>query len=363
MVPFVNGGAGSAPDGKYSIVGLAGGRYAVVFAPCFGQPYALTWYKGSTGSASAKPVPVSDGHVTGGIDARMSAGRAVAGTVRSAASGSPVKSVCIVAVDSGGLAVRFALTGRKGRYFFGHLASGRYTLELFPCGSGATRLANVTKPDVRVGGAPVTAASVTLPLAGSVSGTVRGGSQAAPVAGICVEATPKTGRGAPGLAISDGHGSYQMTALAAGSYTILFTSTCITSLGGFEPQWFSGQQSEAQATPVGVGAGSTHGNVSASLTADGGITGTVQVAGQPTAGVCAIAYPVSGHHGPAVAETGPDGSYEMDGLAPGSYSVEFTAGCGASSYATQWYSGAASKSAATPVTVTAGSVTQAIDAS
>jgi Carboxypeptidase regulatory-like domain len=362
MLPFLNGGEGSASDGSYRIVGLAGGRYAVVFGPCQGQPYALTWYKGAGSSASAKPVPVADGHVTGGIDAKMSAGKAVAGTVRSGTSGAPVKAVCVVALDSGGLAVAFAITGTKGRYAFGHLASGRYALEFFPCGSRASTLANVTKPGVRVGAAPVTTASVTLPLAGAVTGTVNGGGPTTPVAGICVEATPKTGRGAPGLAVSDGHGSYQMPGLAAGTYTIQFTSTCLTSLGGFEPQWFDGQASEAQATPVGVSAGSTHGGVSATLTADGGITGTVQVSGQPAAGVCAIAYPSTGNQRPAVAETGAGGSYEIDGLAPGSYDVEFAAGCGASGYVTQWYNGAASKAAATPVTVIAGVVTQAIDA-
>jgi hypothetical protein len=362
MVSLVSGGSGSAPDGSYRIVGLAGGRYAVGFAPCLGQPYALTWYKGSGSSASAKPVPVTDGRVTRGIDARMSVGSTVAGTVRSGASGAPVKAVCVVALDSGGMAVGLAATGSKGRYALGHLASGRYAIEFFPCGSRASALANVTKPDVRVGGQSVTAASVTLPLAGAASGTVSGGATATPAAGVCVEATPKTGRGAPGLAVSDGHGSYRMTGLAAGTYTIQFTSTCLESLGGFEPQWFDGQQSEAQATPVGVSAGGTHAGVSATLTADGAITGTVQVSGQPAAGVCAIAYPASGNLRPAVAETGSGGGYEIDGLAPGSYDVEFAAGCGASSYVTQWYDGAASRSAATSVTVTAGSVTQAIDA-
>jgi hypothetical protein len=63
-----------------------------------------------------------------------------------------------------------------------------------------------------------------------------------------------------------------------------------------------------------------------------------------------------------VAETGADGSYQIGGLAPASYVVEFTSGCGVASYATQWYNAAPARSSATPVPVTAGSVTQAIDA-
>ncbi len=153
-----------------------------------------------------------------------------------------------------------------------------------------------------------------------------------------------------------------MTGLAAGTYTVLFAPDCPASLGGFQPQWFDGQQSEAQATPVGVGPAGTHAGVGATLAADGGITGTVQVSDSPASGVCVIAYPASGTRRPAVAETSADGSYGISDLPPGGYDVEFTAGCGASSYMTQWYNGAASKGAATPVVVTSGSVTQAIDA-
>ncbi|MDR2985702.1 MAG: carboxypeptidase regulatory-like domain-containing protein, partial [Nocardiopsaceae bacterium] len=358
---LVNGGSGSARDGSYKIRGLATGKYAVGFVPCSGQPYALTWYQGATSSASAKPVSVTNGHVTARINARMSGGQTVAGTVRSAPSGTPVKSVCVVAVDSGGLAVDLGVTGSKGRFFFGHVASGRYTLLFFACGSAATSLANVSK-QVQVGGSPVMGAGVTLPSAGAVSGTVSGGSTAAPAAGVCVEATPKTGRGAPGLAVTDANGQYRMTGLAAGTYTILFAPDCAAGLGGFGQQWFKGQQSAALATPVGVAAGSTHGGVDATLTADGGITGTVQVSGSPESGVCVIAYPATGTQRPALAETAANGSYRISSLAAGSYDVEFKAGCGASTYTTQWYDGAAGRDAATPVTVTAGSVTQGIDA-
>jgi len=359
-VLLVAGGAGSAKDGSYQIRGLATGKYSVVFAPCLGQPYALTWYKGATSSASARPVSVTDGHVTGGINATMSAGRTVAGTVRSGVSGAVIRSVCVVAVDSGGVAIEFGVTGSKGRFAFGHLASGRYKLEYFPCSAAATNLANVTKV-VQVAGSAVTA-SVTLPLAGAVSGTVSGGAPAAPVAGVCVEATPKTGRGAPGLAVTDGQGQYAMTGLAAGSYTILFAPDCAAGLGGFRPQWFNGQQSEAQATPVGVGPGGTHAGVDATLTADGGMAGTVQASGSPVSGVCVIAYPVTGTQRPALAETTAKGQFAISDLPPGSYDVEFKAGCGASTYTTQWYDGASSRGAATPVVVTAGTVTQAIDA-
>src|SRR5262249_1642550 len=153
-----------------------------------------------------------------------------------------------------------------------------YTFEFFPCGAATTTLANVSKV-IQVAGSPVTGAGVTLPLAGAISGTASGGTAAAPAAGVCVEATPKTGRGPPGLAVTDGQGHYVMPGLAAGSYTVLFAPDCAAGLGGFQQQWFNGQQSAALATPVSVAAGGTHGGIDATLTADGGMTGTVRASG------------------------------------------------------------------------------------
>jgi hypothetical protein len=191
-------------------------------------------------------------------------------------------------------------------------------------------------------------------VSGSLAGTVLGGSPAAPEPGICVEAMPKSGRGMAGLAVSGSGGRYRMGGLAPGKYLVTFTSLCPAGSGGFVPEGFSG--------PVQVSSGSTHGDVGATLAADGGIAGNVQVSGSPVAGVCVLAYPAAGTRAPAVAETGADGSYQIGGLAPASYVVEFTSGCGAASYATQWYNGAPSRNSATPVPVTTGSVSGAIDA-
>jgi acetate---CoA ligase (ADP-forming) len=80
------------------------------------------------------------------------------------------------------------------------------------------------------------------------------------------------------------------------------------------------------------------------------------------AGVCAGAYAGTATIPAAIAITGSDGRYQIGSLPAGRYSVEFTKGCGVTSYATQWYSGAASRSAATPVAVAPGSIASGIDA-
>ena len=247
------------------------------------------------------------------------------------------------------------LPEKNGAYSLRHLAAGRYSVDVFPCGLRASTLANVIRSGVAVPrNGPITGVNVTLPVSGSLAGTVLGGSPAAPEPGICVEAMPKSGRGMAGLAVSGSGGRYRMRGLAPGRYLVTFTSLCPAGSGGFVPKGFSG--------PVQVSSGSTHGGVGATLAADGGIAGTVQVSGAPVAGVCVLAYPAAGTRAPMVAETGADGSYQIGGLAPASYVVEFTSGCGAASYATQWYNGAPSRNSATPVPVTVGSTTTAIDA-
>ena len=348
------GSSRSARNGGYRITGLATGTYAIEYTAC-DTGRTLSWYAGSGSSATVRPVAVTDGHTTGGINQKLVAEQAASGTVRSGVSGSPVRSACVAAVDSGGFTAAVTFTGRKGGYLLSNLAVGRYSLDIFPCGLRASTLANVIRSGVIVTRSrPVTGVNVRLPLAGSLAGTVLGGSPAAPKPGICVEAMPTSGRGMAGVAITGPGGRYRMDGLAQGRYQVTFTSLCLGGTGGFVTQRFS--------DPVQVSSGRIHGGVGATLAADGGIAGTVQVSGTHLAGVCVIAYPAAGQQAPAVAETGADGSYQIGGLAPASYVVEFTSGCGAASYATQWYNGAASRGTATPVAVTAGSLTQAINA-
>ena len=89
------------------------------------------------------------------------------------------------------------------------------------------------------------------------------------------------------------------------------------------------------------------------------IAGTVTGPGGPVAGVLVNAM-VPGQPGGGGAETGPGGTYQIVGLAAGSYVVEFQGG--SLGLATQYYDGAASWDDATPVPVTAGADRPNIDA-
>ncbi|HUD38706.1 MAG TPA: carboxypeptidase-like regulatory domain-containing protein [Streptosporangiaceae bacterium] len=348
-------GSGSNRHGSYQFTGLAGGTYAVQYSPCGSAPYATSWYGGNGDQSSARAVSVKDSEVTASVDQRLTAGEEITGRV-TAAGGATFKSVCLTLLDSSGNLVTSTSTSASGRYSIRLVAPGSYQLQAGPCDSST--LATVSK-GVTVGrSGPATGTNLPLPLAGVIAGQVSGspadgdaGTIALP--GICVTATPVSGSGAPGFAFSAGSGRYKLTGLAPGKYQVTFSSQC-----PYGPPMYA---SLTLASPVTVTSSATA-TASGTQLADGEISGTVTVQGAPAVGVCVLAYPASGGGGPTLAETGKAGGYQVAGLPAGGYAVEFTKGCGAASYQTQWYDGASSRAGATTVTVTYGLLTHGIDA-
>jgi hypothetical protein len=87
------------------------------------------------------------------------------------------------------------------------------------------------------------------------------------------------------------------------------------------------------------------------------ISGTVTaVGGSDLAGVCAEAF-LNGTGIAASATTAANGTYTISGLAPGSYGVFFSPGCGAGDVATQWYNNTSSGTQSAPGTLVAVTTT------
>jgi hypothetical protein len=351
--------------GVYRITGLAAGRYAVEFVPCTGQPYAEQWYRRQSSESAATPVPVRTGRLTRGINAAMTSGGTLTGRIVSARTGRPAGPICALVTGQAGRIVAGSGTTRTGRYRIIDVPPGRWSLEATPC-LGPSPLAGITDHGVRVReGATHAVATMRLPQAGRLAGTVLAstmvGGTATAQPGICVEATPIGGDGQPSTGVTGPEGRYTLGSLAPGRYRVLFTSECLFGTAALAPQWFGGQPSAARATPVRVRAGQATLGIGARLAAVGGIAGTVSTGGRSVSGVCVGAF-ARGRPAPtALAITAADGRYELGGLAAGRYQVEFTAGCGDARYPTRWYQDATSRSGARPVMVTAGSVTTSID--
>ena len=109
--------------------------------------------------------------------------------------------------------------------------------------------------------------------------------------------------------------------------------------------------------------------IGATLGGDGTITGAVTTTPhKPVAGECVTATPVNPVADPAedavphpvVAIS--SGSYVLTGLVPGKYTVEFSTGCGASGFRTQWWHNASSAAKATVITVPASTTVTNINA-
>lgn len=360
--------AGRTPvSGRYRLGGLRPGRYIVHFAPCSAKSNWLPqWYPNiTTIYLRHRPptVTVTAGKTTRGIDAALKLGGEIDGTVRSQA-GRALAGICVL------------VFGRhNGRVIYGRevssAANGQYSAHaLFPgtyevgfsrgCrNSGnyapqwwrnAASQAHATKIPVN-GGQVVTKIDAAMPKGAAVTGIVRGASPTGPrLGGICVFARSRT-RGSPfAAAMTARNGSYKLVGLTTGRYQISYTRC--RNRGNYLPAKRS----------VQLTLGRTVSGFDAVLPAGAAISGTVTDShGNPVAGICVQVRGQRGHSGGA--KSASDGSYSVDALPTGSYTVHFTGGCGnAGSYAPQYYHGQANLASASPVQLTAGQTTSGIDA-
>ena len=360
-------GTGAGPElnfggqGAYALAGLAPGRYRVEFSSCIvGGRYANQWFPRRDTREAAGSVRVTGGHTTTGVAGVLKVGGSISGKVTERAGGKPVAGACIENFGGPPGSENLALSRRDGSYRLGALSAGSYRLEVQMCDFGGPSLAvpnlasQVLGRTVRVAlGQSVTGVGARLAAGGSVSGVVSGGSPPRAQPGVCVSVRPAHGDGPGSFATAGTSGHYLATGLAAGTYQVLFgDSSCQDSPPGLVPQWFRGQPDRATATRITVSAGATTSGISATLAPDGSISGTVTgPGGRASTGTCVVAVPLAGSQPVLAISRG--GRYSLTVTAPGRYKVEFRPGCGAAGFATQWWKGATSRSAARVITVPA----------
>jgi hypothetical protein len=351
--------SGPSASGRYRLTGLPTGSYRVQTVLCFGNSYASQWYRDQDAEASASPVTVRAGHVTAGIDFRLHGGGSVSGRVTSAA-GKPLANVCVLLDNSRGEQVDLATTADTGHYLLTEEPPGVYTVKFAYCPALSPPLAPAEKTGVRISATrPVRGVNAVMRPGASISGTVLGGVEGGgaptPAAGVCVEAAPKSGIGVATTAVTGANGHYDLTGLAAGTYSLLFTDYC----NGGAPLPLAPLRVQ-RLIPVGRNSVAT---LNVTMQADGQITGTVDGPGsKPLAGICVTAQPIKAGTSPVLGVTTATGSYSIGSLVPGSYRVEFSAGCGTTGYRTMWFNNARSAATATPVEVEPGEPTNGISA-
>jgi GDSL-like Lipase/Acylhydrolase family/Carboxypeptidase regulatory-like domain len=343
-------------EGEYAVNGLPAGDYTVEYS-AESQDFVRQFYDDAAEASGARTVVVTEGATTAEVDAALQPGGAVSGTVENA-SDEPVEDVEVTAqsTDPGG-PTAFTVTGSDGGYSLAGLEPGGYTVEFSAEGQnlltqfydGASE-ANGARTLVVTAGTTTGEVNAQLQQGGQISGTVTNGFDE-PVGGVAVTVQSTEANGPTRTITTGSDGVYSVVGLPSGSYTIEFNAEG----KGYVRQFYDSAQEYGDARPVVVTAGSTSKEVDAELQPSGGISGTVtNGSSEPVANVMVYAQGASGGaHG--VTTTTADGTYTLDELPPGEYTLEFVAT--GQNYLTQFYNGQSEARDAQSIEVVAGIIT------
>jgi len=353
-------------SGRYRVGGLQPGHYFVHFSACSQKSNWLPqWYRGLTAPyLRHRPtrVTVTAGKTTGGIDASMRLGGEIDGTVRSK-SGKALAGICVVALGRSGHRFVFGREFRSdasGHYAAHALFPADYQVAFFRgCGNkgnyaplwwrNALTMARASKIAITYGQV-VTKIDASMPTGAEVTGVVRGGSPSGRrLAGICIYARSRSAGFGSAFTVTGRNGGYKLVGLTTGKYEIEYFRC--RNHGNYLPVRRS----------VQLKLGGTVSGFDTVLPLGAVVSGVVKNGqGNPVSGICVE---VNGRRSSGGARTRSDGSYSIDALPTGSYTVAFSGGCGnTGSYVSQYYNGQPNQGSATPVQLTAGQTTTGIDA-
>jgi Carboxypeptidase regulatory-like domain len=387
--------ASTDASGQYTISGLPTGSYKVRFsAETTGADYLDQYYSDEPTRRLAKPVSVTAGATTTGIDAAVQAGGEIKGRVTGGLSEEPLSNlfVCVRPVgqpdfEAGGLMCDY--TDSNGEYAIGSLSTGSYFVRfgqrytdsayLRQYYDGKAGRSDATPVDV-VAGETVTGIDASLQEGGRIAGRVTDALSHDPVSPIRVCARDpnqseeeKEEEVGGGCGFTDSSGEYEIEGLPSGSYEVEFSPGASMNPFGEPPdyayatQYYDGRSSGTEADLVQVTAGLTTTGIDAAMAEGGSISGTiVDLATKDPVGevqVCALM--TDDDEASRCASTDASGDYTIEGLASGDYDVEFHASEYPEeerNYLRQYYDGKGSLGDATAVAVTAGAVKSGVDA-
>ncbi len=185
---------------------------------------------------------------------------------------------------------------------------------------------------------------------GGISGRISGEDGVA-LGGATVAVTGTGGFG--GMEVTTGaDGTYAATGLADGTYWVN------ASAAGHMSLYFPHASDLSGAAPVTVAGGAVTGSIDVALPLAGAISGRVTAADGAPAPEVIVTATAGARTG--AASTAVDGSYTIDGLAAGDYTVAFAAAGDPS--AVEYFDDVTDPALATPVVVVVGATTRAIDA-
>jgi len=328
--------------GEYTSPPLTNGSYVVQADPAIGSGLVGQLYNGvpcpggTCDTTGATPVVVTAPNQRADIDFALQPGGTITGTVRNAATTVPVSDAGVFFYSSSGAATGSTSTDAQGRYESPALPSGTYFVQVEPpAGSGLVGQLYASIPCLTgtctvTGGTPVAVTAPTttpnvnfsLPVGGTITGTVNNGSSAA-VSDVSVYFYNSTGV-LIGATSTDAQGQYVSPLLPPASYFVLADPPAGSGLVGRlynNLPCLSGSCTITAGTAVTVAASTATPNINFTLQAGGTITGTVTNASATPVPDASVFFYTSA--GALIGSTSTDaqGLYTSPGLSTGSYKV------------------------------------------
>ena len=321
--------ATTAADGSYAVTGLALGQYRVRAEA--GGYARLRYFNNVYGWNNATLVSVTPPQNTPNIDIRMDPAGVIQGFVRAADGSTPIQ-VGIIADPAAGAFEGIGTTssGVDGTYRIEGLPPNSYSVRIgdnYIPGWYAGELYNAkqtwqTADRVSVAvGATASGINFTLEEGGAVTGTVYDAVTLQPVSGVqlisVMAANSQLLTPAP---VTGPDGTYRIN-LLPGTYKIQGTSG-----GAYLNEWYGGSQDINAAATVTVNLKQITAGIDIFLDRPGSISGNVlNMGGTPISGASVFAFPAGAGITGNGKNTGPDGTYTINGLMPGNYAVFVTA--------------------------------------
>ena len=322
--------ATTGPDGSYTVIGLALGQYKV---RAEGSGYAkLRYYNNVYGWNNAALVSVTPPQNTPNIDIRLDPAGVIQGFVRAGDGITPIQVGIIVDPPAGAF---------EGIGATSSATDGNFRIEGLPPSNYTVRIGDNSIPGWYAGefynskqtwptadwvavaaGATVSGINFTLDEGGAVTGTVYDAATFQPISGIQLGAfQAANGLLTTPLPVTGANGTFRIN-LLPGSYKIRATSG-----GSYISEWFGGVQNINAATAVTVNFKQITSGIDIYLDRPGSISGTVFEENDttPISGASVFAFPVDAGILGNGKNTGPDGTYTINGLMPGNYAVFVTA--------------------------------------
>ncbi|GGD08731.1 carboxypeptidase-like regulatory domain-containing protein [Nocardioides daphniae] len=328
------GHATTQEDGSFTVTGLRAGTYAVEFRT--NGRLAGEWYQDAADRASAAAVRVAAHTAVTGIRATLDLGSTVRGRVTSASS--PVGDVRVSVLQerrwddfSEWERVSSSYVGQDGSYEVGGLRAGTYKVAfedqegdlLDEYYDDAPTIAQAK--DVVVGTrTTVQGINADLARASTISGTVRGTFDVDGLEVVALRLVDGEWEWAWSASVRE-DGTYTIGRLAAGTYRVLFRDWT----SGNVSTYYGGALDVESARDVRVGVEQALTGIDATLVPGGKVKGSVTVPdGVRVTGVSVTAYRKVGSEWRADVRAGvnADGTYEVKGLASGTYRIGFEHG-------------------------------------